>query len=159
MLHNSVPYSAYPCFLAETAESCAHRPSGRHCACMCNVMSYGKQWNLFCVNRINELLTASKRRIAPASDLWRRSSAGSRPCDEHTHSEGSTEGQRPGICKLGGSVHPAELSRTTHHNCSTCQQQERKESFSNRFKSHIQVILALKTLNGRIYLIYNKVDY
>lgn len=84
MLHNSVPYFAYPCFLAETAESCAHLPSGCHCACMCNVMSYSKQWNLLCVNRKNELLTVSKRRIAPVSDLWRRSSAGSLPCDEHT---------------------------------------------------------------------------
>lgn len=42
------------------------------------------KWNLLYVNGKNELLTVSKRRISPASELWRRSSAGSLPCDEHT---------------------------------------------------------------------------
>lgn len=88
MLHNPFLYSRKqryaPCFLAETAESCAHQPSGCHCACMCNLVSYSKQWNLLRVNKKNELLTVGKRRIAPASDLWRRCSAGSLPCDDHT---------------------------------------------------------------------------
>lgn len=116
-----LPNSAYPCFLAETADSCVHQPSGCHCACMCNVMLHTKQWNLLCVNRKNELLTVSKTRIAPVSDLWRRSTAGSLPCDAKWGRQRRTSTMYPVICKLGGSVHAAELNRTTNYNYTTAE--------------------------------------
>lgn len=115
MLHNSVPYSACPCFLAKTAESCAHQPSGCQCACMCYFLSYSKQWNLLCVNRKNELLTVSKRRIAPVSDLWRRSSAGSLPCDEHTRTVREAEKDKHNVPSNLQVGRERASSRTQNH--------------------------------------------
>lgn len=142
MLHNSVPYSAYLCFLAETAESCAHLGVSVHAS---HVMSDSK-WNRLCVNRKNELLTVSKRRIAPVSDLWRRSAAGSLPSDEHARKVREAEKDKHNV--------PSNLQVGRERASSTTQQNytlqlhkcgRSRSAIGLKHKSHIQIILELKT--------------